>query len=312
MGCAFIRKLLVMRKKLRSNSKYLKNGLYVLHSTQRTYIRLFDQDNDIFPQGQVAGKARMRLLVGRVLPVMIMSSQKQFDGTSAYFSNMPDIGQADIKIFSTSKKEVLTVCPSSQRFEDVISRKREVLDAFPCAQLIKVEPQSLMYIEQLVIKGKSPTYMNQLFERLVAYYMIYYQQQRAKGEYQESKEGLKLFMHHGDLSADNVILDGDGRLVFIDFDHCGWYPACYDLLYFGVNVFISKGNSSFINRMLDGDVKQLIEEGMVCEGITMVQCVDAFIVYFAEEWVSPLGGSIRERYLSLFAQMKNGKVSQGV
>ena len=43
--------------------------------------------------------------------------------------------------------------------------------------------------------------------------------------------GLRWRFGHGDITARNVIRASDGRLVLIDWEWAGWYPAGYDLAF---------------------------------------------------------------------------------
>jgi hypothetical protein len=46
-----------------------------------------------------------------------------------------------------------------------------------------------------------------------------------------NRAGLKWRFAHGDITARNVLLDGQGRLVLIDWEWAGLYPVGYELAF---------------------------------------------------------------------------------
>ena len=84
------------------------------------------------------------------------------------------------------------------------------------------------------------------------------------------------YLHHGDLSRDNMIITTDNKLYLIDFEHLSYYPQFYDVFYYMVNteVCISENQT---------DLYEIIREAFMCfnyDPREMLRYFELYVIYF--------------------------------
>ena len=248
---------------------YLKKGKYVLLPNMRTYVHKdkYKEALSHFPGGV---KSKAKLLFYKILRCFFAFKIKntgEFNGEALYFSTVPNPAYRDCKVFSYDKEKVAIFCANRKRF-DLYMKNRNRNNMFPLPNLCEINEESLYVCEEFFCYKENIVYnFKELLHSLFDFYFNYYEKCNDLKESLHSlgneellcqdvkvEECPTLYLHHADLSIDNLIYckKPSKRIVFIDFDHENYYPPFYDIFFLMFNQLISNNNGSMIELFNSG------------------------------------------------------------
>lgn len=291
-------RFLYMNKMLLKYRHFIANGAYCIMPNLRTYYRLGNYVEG-FPSFTLSKKLKLIYNIEKILPTLIISKSKRFNGTSIYFSNMPDITWADAKIFDYKSERVLTICPTQKRFETIIQNKELSAKYFPTTKVLKKDLDNYIYeepfVKHTIVDDKN---ILLILQRVLDFYCDFYSENLVKKE--------KTFIQHGDLSIDNVILNSDNDLYFIDFDHMENLPIFYDLFYLLTNIALTKETDKYINQLFTFENQEKLKCIIkLSQYETLNDAFADFKTAFSNRWMKNMPQNIVERYKKIFAHIDN-------
>lgn len=297
-----IKRFLFMYKAMSKLSKYLDNGIYRIQANMRVFQKKNAKTAN-FPIEKFPLKRKLVYWMEKIIPVFVFTKRdnKLFLGRAVYFSNMTDIFKSDMKIFDFENKRILTICPTYNRWKTVLSQKEEAGRKFPIPYVYMKNEKTLSYAEELIesfASGNSS--YSFLFEKVFSWYCTYYTV-RENCVTVDKIMGVPLFYQHGDLSTDNVILNKNEEICFIDFDHCGMYPIFYDIFYIALFLLVSKNDNTFLEELVHGRYREKITEILdEFYGVDFNLCLTSFIDVYKNYWVKNLPEYHRTHYEKIF------------
>lgn len=240
---------------LRNNKNLLKSGIYVLHPNLRTFIRLSFRSNDNInlPITPIKGfKFRLMGIVRIFFTQIVLSRKSEFNGEVVYLSNTPDLDKREIKVFNLQSNEVYVKLQDRHTYNNFISLYNKVSDKFNVPEVIDFNNDILSYTLRFIRNKTDIVYSDIIIENLLSFYNQYYHQNNPThieiiNEDAFHRVGISpyykdyrhsLFLHHGDLSRDNLIFSHDDDVFLIDFEHADNYPPYYDIFYYLVNTMV--------------------------------------------------------------------------
>lgn len=246
---------------MQKNSAFLKKGCYVLHDNLRTYLHTSVKNQDLaFPQGDSGKKYAVRRFLGRAFfKVRISRNGESFSADAVYFATVPDPAYKDVKFFdfTSSDKKVLTLCANQKRYDLYMKNRALYKEKFPLPVLLMKDDDNLSYAEELVEgiswRGEKER-ERKTYRALFKFYCHRYAEDDGENRLPEADENrllptelqindnIKMYLHHGDLSADNFKITSKGKLYFFDFDHAKMFPMYYDIFFLIFNEAIINGN----------------------------------------------------------------------
>lgn len=299
-----VEKFIFMYKKILKYRKNFEKGIYRINKNMRTFVKNND-DLVLWPSAPNSRRQKLAFKVLKLFPVFILKSGRAFNGSAVYFANNPDIEKADMKIFDFKKKQILTICPSYERFKMVIEQKMNAKEYFPVPELYECDDEALSYLEQFKKHDDDNKNCDKLFDDVFQWYMTYYFNSEVikKQRIRFDDINIPMYFQHGDLSEDNVIISNG--LFFIDFDKPGMYPIFYDLFYLALNIAVNKDEFKYINELLVGAKGKEMTDALVkIGGLTIQMCAEEFIKTFKKRWVENLPEIHQKNYEKLFDEMR--------
>lgn len=248
------------RKKAISHKSFLRRGWYVLLPNMRTYVNLcvYKEMKESFPKERTSIKAYIKRVLALRYSFWVKSSG-DFAGEAAYFSTVENEEYKDCKIFSFKSSEVAVFAANQERFALYQKNRTRNTERFPMPKLYVLDPNREFYVEEyLHHKALCPNELEELMGALIEFFSKYYQKCDFKNDYSHGIDfseqmypvspNIKLYLHHADLSIDNVIYrTAEKRFWMIDFDHEDYYPAFYDVFFLMWNSAVSDNNMFLLN-----------------------------------------------------------------
>lgn len=294
----FLKSLYHNYKLLKKYQHLLQGGMYVIHPNLRSYVKLGNKKNPYLPSGDSGRKWLFMYITSFLFTRLVIKGKK--DGFEfVYFSNMPEVDYRDIKMFSIRNAKVLTICQSKRRYERIIAKKEFVGCYFPLPNWREIKGlQDLCLEEELIeLQNRQKIIKKDYLLKLVSFYVNYFSV--VKNDVRYCKDGL--YYQHGDLSIDNVFVNRDGELLFIDFDHSDYLPAFYDVFYQIVNNYIKNDDAAAIDLLRDSNVIRLIEKFEQKSALFYFQ---AYINTFLMRPFVPMSESVRLQYSDIFDKIR--------
>lgn len=276
----------------------LQKGIYVLHPNLRSYVKLGKIKNPYLPNADSGIKWGIMYMTSLLYSKLVTRGND--DGYEfVYISNMPEFEARDIKLFAPMQAKVLTICQSSKRYENIIAKKRFVGEVFPIPQWREVNGlQGSCFEERLVdLQNRQTIIQESYLIKLVLFYSNYFCAVKKNQKY--CKNGL--YYQHGDLSIDNVFIERNGELCFIDFDHSDYFPAFYDVFYQIVNNYIMNGDITAISYLRNSKVVGLMKQ---LEQRSISYYFEAYIDMFIKRLFVPMSETDKVRYCDIFDQIR--------
>lgn len=276
-----------------------KPGIYLVHPNLRSYVRIGVKANDYLPQRSFSWKWLAMYAVSFLyIKIIIHSESPRYD--FAYFSNMPEMEERDIKLFSLSRLEVLTICHSPIRYDNIIATKERIEAKYPIPRWYPIYSfTSPAFKEQMInLKNRSRLIGEELFSMLLKFYLDFFIGVHQDKEYHN--EGM--YYQHGDLSIDNVFIDNAGKICFIDFDHAGFLPPFYDLYFLVVNNYVVNGDVHAIDLICNTNFSSSIYS---FNGKSNEYYFKLFVNTFKDRYFYKIGPNAAAKYSNIFKQVLN-------
>lgn len=287
------------KNKILNNKQYLKKGWYVLLPNMRTYVNLFGADSKIlhdFPHPQIDKKYYLKRIISLFYSFYV-KTDGDFQGDIVYFSTCPDNFNRDCKVFSSLKKQVLFICANEKRYNLYIQNRQRNEELFPLPFMIESDAKNYRIIEEFIDHTEKDKDSVNITQRLFEFYSNYYNNCKLQGkciftdahpEYLcegiESANCPKLYLHHADLSSDNLMyFSRQDRIIFIDFDHENYYPPFYDVLFFILNQAFSCQDYRPLEQLNFGAYDEYIKDYATRENISPYTLIDSCLTYLKKK-----------------------------
>lgn len=243
------------RSYLLQHRNCLKAGIYILQPNLRTYKRLsFNKEKCNLPLTHIGGlKFYILYFLRYLFTIVIWRDGVYMCGRTAYFSNTPNYAERDLKIFDIKSKRIYIVVGNEQRFENFLNNRAVTSNHFPMPIVSNINKEQCSYVEEYIENCNNATISIKVLSKIWDFYRGYYEEaELTQSNYNVCDNLIKaginnastdnnlitLAIHHGDLSRDNFIINSEGKLFFIDFEHQNQYPLYYDFFYLLINCIV--------------------------------------------------------------------------
>ena len=265
-----IKSIVWNRSLILNNRRYLKPGIYVLHPCLRAYTRLsLVKKNPVnLPITQLRGlKHVVMSIIRHFFLFVVWKKNYSFSGEAVYFSNTPVLEKRELKIFSLDNKKVLIKAANEESFRENIKLNTLVTSIFSSyvPRLSIFNADAYLYAIDYISNYSRTIISKDILLRLFEMYNKYYSvgdkrittiaEEDVPGEFDFCVKHIGKpcveYLHHGDLSRDNMIITTDNKLYLIDFEHLSYYPQFYDVFYYLINteVCISEDQIDFYDTI---------------------------------------------------------------
>ena len=320
-----IKSILWNRNLILKNKVYLKPGIYVLHPCLRAYTRIkFSKKDSVnLPITKLKGiKQVVMSLIRHFFVIIVWRNNSIFSGEAVYLSNTPILENRDLKIFNLEDKKVLIKSANEDSFRENIRLNTLVSNVFSplVPQFSIFDADQYLYTIDYISNYSRSIITKDILLRLFTFYKDYYNNGDRRistineGDVPNDFEfcvnyiGCQCveYLHHGDLSRDNMILTNEGELYLIDFEHLSYYPPFYDIFYFLVNTEVCVSD----NQVRFEEI--LREHSMLLNfnGKNMLYYFEMYVIYFYKNhmtvWSScPAYRNVFKRLHSLISEIIN-------
>ena len=262
-----IKSIVWNRNLILHNKRYLKPGVYILHPCLRAYTRmsLIKKDAYNLPITKLRGVKQIVMSFIRYFFLFVVwKKNSSFSGEAVYFSNTPILEQRELKIFSLDNKLVLIASANEASFRENIRLNSLATNIFSpyVPELSIFDADKCLYTIDYISNYSRTVISTDILSKLFALYNNYYSvgDNRISTIVEEDcpkqldfvskhigKQCVE-YLHHGDLSRDNMIITTDNKLYLIDFEHLNYYPKFFDVFYYLINTEVCILRSMHIKK----------------------------------------------------------------
>ena len=298
--------------------KYLARGVYVLHPNMRTYVRLgaYRKVLKEFPAGEVGMKHLLKRTAGALFTIVVLRSG-EFHGEILYITHtdIEHLEDRECRIFSNQNSRLMILANCRRRFELYLNNRKANEGLFPTPELYAVNEDEFACVEEYVRKVPI-TDTIEAAARLFEFYRGHYDECIRTGSYKMAYTGngsldekcSVLYLQHGDLSIDNfMIVDAcDRDLVFIDFEHEGYFPPFYDVFFFLFNQLIVDKNRVPLDHFGTGAFDKYLLEYAQKHQTTPADLVESCIRVMWNERLQGYSDAEKAEMKEVFTEVMHG------
>lgn len=297
----------------RRHKSYLQRGEYHFLPNMRTVVAKDSQIcwQKIFPVSRRNKKKDILYSILKQWKCIVRENGNEFVAEAVYFSNTNDNKEKVIKFFDFSLKQVLTLCQSEKEYLLFLKNRAEYSAYYRVPSLIRSDDKKLEYVEELIQKQDYD--LRQVYNALLKIYIESFRKQGPKQEKNvcEKPEWIitnnitcpeysLLCLQHGDLSLDNFICDSED-IVFIDFEHQGYYPLFYDLFFLIANSYVVNHNELGFNLLREKTYRDYLDSVCRAFGSSLSDCFVVFTqAFYQNRLKNYIGSEAEKKYSELF------------